>query len=242
MRSSELVYALFRMGQLPSSPPNVSGWPHNSAWLDSNHSAARLLVGTEIGAWIDELPLGDELRSVAGRPADLTAALIAPLRSGALVVGDRVGDRCCRPARDHRRGVRRGLHVPGGRAVMNHPLPPDIAPGGFSRRRFLSLAGAAAAVGGLGAAGYAAGDRMLAALGGDPTASAVPGTGTDRILVSIQLEGGLDFLDTVIPVNDRRYQTVAGPLGCRARPGPRSRRRVRPPPEPRSSRRTLARR
>ena len=75
-RSLELTESLLRMGQVPTSPPNVSGWPHNSSWLDSNRSAARLLVGTEIGTWLDELPVGAELRSVAHRPAHLAAALM----------------------------------------------------------------------------------------------------------------------------------------------------------------------
>ena len=30
------------MGQVPGLPPNVGGWPHNEAWLDSTHSSGRI--------------------------------------------------------------------------------------------------------------------------------------------------------------------------------------------------------
>ncbi|MEZ5280120.1 MAG: DUF1800 family protein [Acidimicrobiales bacterium] len=43
-----------RMGQEPAYPPNVGGWAHNEPWLDANRSAARLVVGREIGWHIVE--------------------------------------------------------------------------------------------------------------------------------------------------------------------------------------------
>lgn len=36
-------------GQHLPYPPNVAGWPHNAAWLDSNRAAGRLLAGLDIG-------------------------------------------------------------------------------------------------------------------------------------------------------------------------------------------------
>lgn len=84
---------------------------------------------------------------------------------------------------------------------------------GLDRRRFLSLAATAAALSSVGIAGAKAGDRMLAALTGDSTAAQALGSSSDQILVSIQLEGGLDFLDTVIPFDDTRYQRLRSRSG-----------------------------
>ncbi len=68
------------MGQVPGFPPNVGGWPHNEAWLDSNRAAGRLLAGTELGNWVvhDELPVAEPLRrAAAGGAAALTSELMA---------------------------------------------------------------------------------------------------------------------------------------------------------------------
>ena len=37
------------MGQPPTAPPNVAGWPHNDAWLDANRSAARVRAARDLG-------------------------------------------------------------------------------------------------------------------------------------------------------------------------------------------------
>ncbi|MEM7274293.1 MAG: DUF1501 domain-containing protein [Actinomycetota bacterium] len=76
-----------------------------------------------------------------------------------------------------------------------------------SRRGFLGLAGGGLLAGAAAAGGFGAVDRLLAVSAGQdadyrPAAAAVD---TGLILVTIQLEGGLDFLDTVIPLNDPAY-------------------------------------
>ncbi len=67
------------LGQLPLLPPNVGGWPHNEAWLDTNRSAGRLLAGTELGRRLadGDGPVNDELRRAAAAGAGpLTAAIM----------------------------------------------------------------------------------------------------------------------------------------------------------------------
>lgn len=77
---ADVMYWMERMGQVPMLPPNVGGWPHNEAWLDSNRAAGRLLAGTEFAQAIFELdgPTADALRRVARQGAQaLTADLMA---------------------------------------------------------------------------------------------------------------------------------------------------------------------
>ncbi|MEM9564007.1 MAG: DUF1800 family protein [Actinomycetota bacterium] len=67
------------LGQLPLLPPNVGGWPHNEAWLDTNRSAGRLLAGTELGYRLanGDGPVSDELRrAAAAGSGPLTEAIL----------------------------------------------------------------------------------------------------------------------------------------------------------------------
>lgn len=76
----ELADLLHLLGQIPGHPPNVGGWPHNEAWLDSNRSAGRLLAGTMLGEWLafEGSATGDRLREAAAAgPKPLTAELMA---------------------------------------------------------------------------------------------------------------------------------------------------------------------
>jgi uncharacterized protein (DUF1501 family) len=81
------------------------------------------------------------------------------------------------------------------------------APRSPSRRRFLGLAagGIALGVGGAGAL-----DRLVRSLRGEDTAYATPGADPGLVLVMVQLGGGLDFLDTVVPLDSRRYRALRG--------------------------------
>ncbi|MEM7338268.1 MAG: DUF1800 domain-containing protein [Actinomycetota bacterium] len=67
------------MGQRLASPPNVAGWPHNAAWLDSNRAAGRLVAGIEMGHAVAEYesPALERLWSSIGDGARLTAELMA---------------------------------------------------------------------------------------------------------------------------------------------------------------------
>ncbi len=83
-----------------------------------------------------------------------------------------------------------------------------------TRRRFLRLAGGAgvgiAALGaGGGVAALGAGGPRLAAALDRAAVAPVVATGGGPILITIQLAGGLDFLDTVVPVGDD-YERLRG--------------------------------
>ena len=83
------------------------------------------------------------------------------------------------------------------RAVQRLSMPAR-APGGMSRRRFLTLAGAGAGM----AAGAAAFGPLLEQL----RAFAAPPIGpSDGVLVLIMMEGGNDGLNTLVPFGDSRY-------------------------------------
>ena len=87
-----------------------------------------------------------------------------------------------------------------------------------SRRRFLQLAGLGAA----GAVGALTLPRLVDGMVGSETTSGDPGPAPGGapagrgaadpglILVSIQLGGGMDFLNTVVPLDDRRYEAIRG--------------------------------
>ncbi|MEM7096444.1 MAG: DUF1800 domain-containing protein [Actinomycetota bacterium] len=71
---------VWMFGQVPMLPPNVGGWPHNEAWLDSNRAAARLLAGTHFGHMVVEAggDVAETLHRTARRGgADLTSELMA---------------------------------------------------------------------------------------------------------------------------------------------------------------------
>ncbi len=87
---------------------------------------------------------------------------------------------------------------------------PGEAGGRLTRRSFLGLAGRGLLVGAAAAGGAASVDRLLAAAAGDDVAIGPAGEAVDTglILVTIQLEGGLDFLDTVIPITASRYEQL----------------------------------
>ncbi|MBO6573810.1 MAG: DUF1501 domain-containing protein [Rhodothermales bacterium] len=80
----------------------------------------------------------------------------------------------------------------------------------WTRRRFLSTLGIATAGGTL-----VSGSLPMRAMGHTPFLQALAGSNTDRILVLVQLEGGNDGLNTVVPFRDDAYH--------RARPGLRMR-------------------
>ncbi|MEM9038425.1 MAG: DUF1501 domain-containing protein [Actinomycetota bacterium] len=108
--------------------------------------------------------------------------------------------------------------------MTNEPTPSRPTSSGrietprSSRRRFLQLAG----LGAVGATGAFAAPTLVGRLmaeesttgnfGPSPGGSTGGSGGRDpgRILVSIQLGGGLDFLNTVVPLDDPRYATVRG--------------------------------
>ena len=85
-----------------------------------------------------------------------------------------------------------------------------------SRRRFLTVTGLGAAAGMVGlaslrdvlAAGPAPTDTADSAPGGRTAVSG--GVDPGLIIVSIQLSGGLDFLNTVVPVDDQDYARIRG--------------------------------
>ncbi|MEM7338269.1 MAG: DUF1501 domain-containing protein [Actinomycetota bacterium] len=96
-----------------------------------------------------------------------------------------------------------------------HPLPGTDQRATMSRRRFLRIGGAAAITGAAAVAGVAAADRLRRLDEGAsatdvayaPRADVNP---TDLILVSVQLTGGLDFLNTVVPLDSGRYRDLRG--------------------------------
>ena len=84
----------------------------------------------------------------------------------------------------------------------------------LTRRRFLTLAGGASAAGALGWYGL----RELGDDGSDPSAvSRPPGDRVpvreDRVLVVVQLTGGNDALNTLVPVEDGAYHDARPGLG-----------------------------
>lgn len=95
---------------------------------------------------------------------------------------------------------------------MTPARTPDRGAGLLSRRRFLGLAGAGALTAG--------GAAWLTRPSGPESSLAVPASasstttaggtlgGGDLILVTIQLGGGLDFLDTVVPLGSSRYHDL----------------------------------
>ena len=96
-------------------------------------------------------------------------------------------------------------------AECRPPSAPDGAPAWPSRRRFLGLAASGIAVGAAATAGSGALDRLIRTVRGEDTAYD-PASGADAglVLVTVQLGGGLDFLDTVVPLDSRRYQRLRG--------------------------------
>jgi len=89
----------------------------------------------------------------------------------------------------------------------------DGAPGGFSRRRFLALAGGMGAVGALGVTlGPRAWDSLL---GGGTGSGGALGSSTGRTLVLLTLYGGNDGMNTVIPYQDPAYAIYRGQLAVK---------------------------
>lgn len=83
---------LFAMGQRLGQPPNVAGWPHNDAWLDSNRAAGRLQAGIQLGRWLGDADtaVAEQLRQIADRPSDLAAQLLR--RLGVVDISDDSAD------------------------------------------------------------------------------------------------------------------------------------------------------
>lgn len=84
-------------------------------------------------------------------------------------------------------------------------VPADSIPGQVSRRRFLW--GAMASAGAM---------SVLPSIFDPQAAAAGPAGPTDSILVVLQLGGGNDGLNTVVPRADSRYQALRGPLAVTA--------------------------
>ncbi len=99
---------------------------------------------------------------------------------------------------------------------MTHPPTPgplpDGAPTSPSRRRFLGLAASGIALGTAAAtAGPGALDRLARTLRGEDTGyESASGSDPGLVLVTVQLGGGLDFLDMVVPLDSRRYRALRG--------------------------------
>ncbi len=90
---------------------------------------------------------------------------------------------------------------------------PDRPTSGFSRRRFLALAGGMGAVGALGVTlGPRAWDSLFG--GGTGTGGAL-GSSTGRTLVLLTLYGGNDGMNTVIPYQDPAYASYRGQLAIK---------------------------
>jgi uncharacterized protein (DUF1501 family) len=88
--------------------------------------------------------------------------------------------------------------------------PPAGAPRSPSRRRFLGLTASGIAVGAAAATGSGALDRLVRTWRGEETAYDPPGADPGLVLVTVQLGGGLDFLDTVVPLDSARYRALRG--------------------------------
>ena len=70
----------------------------------------------------------------------------------------------------------------------------------WNRRSFMSRMGLAA-----GGAAFMMNGRPMTAFGRTPFLNAVQGADTDRVLILIQMNGGNDGLNTIIPVNNDIY-------------------------------------
>ena len=95
--------------------------------------------------------------------------------------------------------------------------PPTGSPSHPSRRRFLTIAGLGAAAGAAGVFGVPTlRDALVAEHSTSGNFGPSPGGRTARsggvdpglVLVSIQLGGGVDFLNTVVPVGNRQYARI----------------------------------
>ncbi|MEM7096445.1 MAG: DUF1501 domain-containing protein [Actinomycetota bacterium] len=87
---------------------------------------------------------------------------------------------------------------------------PPAATSLLSRRGFLGMAGRGLLVGAAAAGSLDAVDRLVGTSAGATMPYAATGGAVDTglILVTVQLQGGLDFLDTVIPADSDRYRRL----------------------------------
>ncbi len=190
------VFACAALGQNPFSPPNVKGWPGGDAWITS----ATLLARKQ---WIDRVFRGSE-------PAMTMASDAAPANTGGAPGEQRYRRMLERGMSDYAfdesrvpaataRVTRLALAVPpvnsvsglegdtGARARCRSRLPAQMTMT-FDRRRFLQAASLAA---------FAATARI--SLAAEPRR---------KLLVLVELKGGNDGLNTVIPYSDPQYAAL----------------------------------
>ena len=208
--------ALRAMSYLPFVPPNVAGFPKGSRLLGPSNlvhtfdlvRAVRRRAGGEVGGRpLRALrPLRRERHHAGGgrAPSAIPTSALRPRRH---LTG--VRPRMSDPARDHRRGEL-----------------------GISRRRFLTglgVAGTAAVTAGYGLSVWRDGGSSATSSPASSTTFPRLGAGrSDRTLVVVELAGGNDGLNTVVPIADPAYRALRPTLGVTDAARPRRRRRPAP--------------
>ena len=70
LNSSDLLWCLSQMGQVPFNPPNVGGWPYDQAWLNGAALQYRFSLAQLVFAKSDLAPLGRTKSKMVQASAD----------------------------------------------------------------------------------------------------------------------------------------------------------------------------
>jgi hypothetical protein len=195
------VFACAALGQNLFSPPNVKGWPGGEAWIDSSTLLARQQFIDRVFRGSDPMATTVAMRTPAPVQGQGGAAVRRMLERGMadyVFDADRFGGAL---------GAKGGARLQS--LVLAYPpvgAMPEEAPVGdrvralvadvllpaqmtYGRRDFLRLA-------------------ALAPLAGSSAFAAALAGPARKLLVLVELRGGNDGLNTVIPFNDPRYAAL----------------------------------
>ncbi len=224
-----LPYQLARMGQEPLLPPSVKGWDGGPSWINTSTLLARFNF---VNGLIAQTAPGKNGVAAVSAPNVAPDAIVArtgmnAARVAAAIVGGAVQDDVTADVRATLVGYLDSSHaderadqpapvrsreLPGQdpRRARADPQPPrqPVELGLRMRRKdFVTSALSVAFLGGSGSAALAqaAGAPALPAFGGtvDP----------DNVLVVVQMQGGNDGLNTVVPWSDDAYHRVRPAIG-----------------------------
>ena len=210
-----------RMGQALFYPPNVAGWKNNKAWLGTSAVAARADFADTLNYRLDQLDLHPLLAPILPDSSIKTPDQLVDIVLTLLDVSVSTGTRTALRDWVVRRGRSEPLDdlshgdpgVPRARIprgvteaptmlsndiesndTLRHLQRIDTSPSGLSRRRFLQAIAAGIGVG------------AAASLLPTGVADALTAIGAhDGVLLLVNLAGGLDGLNTVVPFGQSEY-------------------------------------